>query len=177
MKIFAETPRLILREILPEDETGMFEMDSNPEVHKYLGNKPYQSIEQSRENIRFIRQQYADYGIGRWAVVEKESGKFMGWSGLKFMTSLNGHNNFHDIGYRFIPKFWGQGFATEAAIVARDYAFQEMKLPIIYGTTHIQNLTSKYILEKIGLQFIETFPYEDLTCNWLELERNDWHKL
>ena len=177
MKIFAETPRLILRELLPEDEKGMFELDSNPAVHKYLGNKPVENIEQVKEVIRLVRQQYIDYGIGRWAIIEKERNCFIGWAGLKFMTLMNSHVNYHDIGYRLIPKYWGRGFATEAAIASRDYAFNEMNLDVIYGCTHIENLTSKHILEKIGLQFIETFPYEELTCNWLELKRERWIKL
>lgn len=45
MKIFAETERLILRELLPSDDYGMFELDSDHEVHRYLGNKPVTTIE------------------------------------------------------------------------------------------------------------------------------------
>ena len=58
MTIFAETDRLILREIIPEDEVGLFQLDSDPEVHKFLGNKPVENIEQTREVISFIRKQY-----------------------------------------------------------------------------------------------------------------------
>ena len=53
-----ETKRLILRELLPSDEVGMFELDSNPAVHKYLGNNPIATIEQAREIIEKIRGQY-----------------------------------------------------------------------------------------------------------------------
>src|SRR5690349_13035227 len=74
MQIFATTPRLVLRELHPDDTAGMFELDSDPEVHRYLGQKPLQSIEQSRNVIEFVRRQYADNGIGRWAVIEKDSG-------------------------------------------------------------------------------------------------------
>jgi ribosomal-protein-alanine N-acetyltransferase len=175
MKIFAETERLLLREIMPEDETGMFELDADPEVHKYLGNRPVQTMEQTREVIRLIRQQYNDYGMARWAVIEKGSNAFLGWAGLKFMSQLNHHQNYYDIGYRLLRKHWGQGYATEAATATRDYAFGNMNLDMIYGTTHIDNLASFHILKKIGLRFIETFPYEaGLTCNWLEMKRSDW---
>ncbi len=68
MKIFAETERLILREILPEDDKGMFELDSDQDVHKYLGDNTVENIEQSRLIIANIRQQYAINGIGRWAI-------------------------------------------------------------------------------------------------------------
>src|SRR5689334_14285347 len=109
MKIFLETERLLLRELLPTDEAAMFAMDSDPEVHRYLGNKPVQKREQSRELIAFVRQQYVDNGIGRWAVVEKETGDFVGWSGLKLAPGpTNGRTNYYDLGYRFLRRYWGR---------------------------------------------------------------------
>lgn len=78
MKIFAETERLILREILPTDIDGMLALDSDPEVHKYLGNKPISSRNQAAAIIEFIRQQYVDNGIGRWAIIDKKTNDFVG---------------------------------------------------------------------------------------------------
>ncbi len=78
VKIVAETDRLIVREILPSDVDGMFEMDSDPEVHKYLGNKPVTEKEQISQVIHFVRQQYIDNGIGRWAIIDKTSNEFIG---------------------------------------------------------------------------------------------------
>jgi RimJ/RimL family protein N-acetyltransferase len=78
MKVFVETERLILREMLPEDEKGMFELDSDPEVHRYLGNNPVKSIDQVRNIINSVRLQYKENGIGRWAVIEKASNEFIG---------------------------------------------------------------------------------------------------
>src|SRR5918993_1172509 len=96
-----ETERLILREFLPSDDEGMFELDSNPEVHKYLGENPSHTIEQAREMIANIRQQYAENGIGRWAAIEKETGNFIGWSGLKFIREYeNNRIHYYDVGYR-----------------------------------------------------------------------------
>ncbi|HET9135425.1 MAG TPA: GNAT family N-acetyltransferase [Candidatus Kapabacteria bacterium] len=74
MKIFAETERLILREILPIDDEGMFEMDSDAEVHTYL-EESVTTIEESRNIIELIRQQYIERGIGRWAMIEKATMK------------------------------------------------------------------------------------------------------
>ncbi len=175
MKIFAETERLILREMLPTDEAFMFELDADPEVHKYLGNKPVKSIEEVREVIRFIRQQYIDYGIGRWAVIEKLSGDFIGWSGLKFITQIeNNHSKYHDVGYRLIRKYWGKGFATESAKAALQYGFKEMGLHEIIGSAHVENIKSRRALEKCGLTFIEKFDYKGLSCDWLKITKEEW---
>ena len=69
MKIFAETERLLLREIQLTDVAGFFELDSDPEVHRYLGSAPVQNNQQIVEAIQFIRNQYINNGIGRWAVI------------------------------------------------------------------------------------------------------------
>ncbi len=175
MKIYAETPRLILREILPSDEEGMFALDSDPEVHRYLGNNPVTNIEQTREVINFVRQQYIDNGIARWAVIEKNTNSFVGWSGLKLVKEeRNNHPQYYDIGYRFIKKYWGKGYATESAKAALDYGFEVMNLTEIIGTAHIENTASRKVLEKIGLKYIEKFMYDDIECNWLRITRREW---
>lgn len=103
---------MLLRELLLSDADGMFELDSNPNVHLFLGNKPVKDIEESLHQIKNIQQQYEDLGTGRWAVILKETGDFIGWSGIKFITNeINNHKDFYEIGYRFIEKHWGKGYA------------------------------------------------------------------
>jgi [ribosomal protein S5]-alanine N-acetyltransferase len=177
-KIFAETDQFILRELLPADREGMFELDSDPEVHKYLGNKPVLQKEKISEIISFIRQQYVDYGIGRWAIIDKNTQEFIGWAGLKFVTDLtNQHQNFYDIGYRLKRKYWGQGIATKAAEIALDYAFSTLNLEEVYATASCENNGSNKILQKIGMNLMETFYYGDIKCNWYHLKRKAYENL
>ena len=180
MKIFAETERLILRELLPSDIGGMFELDSDPVVHKYLGNKPVKTKQETEEVIQSIRNQYKDRGIGRWAAIEKSSGDFIGWSGLKLnkgeKESLNGKQDFYDVGYRFIPRYWGKGYATESAIVALDYGFKVKHYETITGIALIDNIGSNKVLKKIGLQYVEDFDCEGTRASWYELNIRDYEK-
>lgn len=152
MKIFVESERLILREILPTDIDGLYRLDSDPEVHRYLGNKPVtdkDQIVEIVEIINFIRQQYIDNGIGRWAIIDKKTKNFIGWTGLKFVTELtNNHKNYYDLGYRLIKEYWGQGIATE-------------------------NEGSNKILKKVGLEFIEKFDLDGIEHNWYKIERKE----
>ena len=167
MQIFIETKRLILRELIPADAEGMFELDSDPLVHQYLGNKPVANIQQSRDTITMIRQQYADLGIGRWALIDKETDNFIGWSGLKLITTtVNSHSNFYDIGYRLIRRYWGKGYATESALAVMHYGFNQMQLKTIYGMADVDNAASNHVLQKIGLKFVEEFNYDGIACNW-----------
>ena len=175
MTTFAKTERLILREILPEDRDGMFELDSDPMVHQYLGNKPVKSIEEVDEIIAFVRQQYDDYGIGRWAVIEKSSGNFVGWSGLKReQIEVNGYRDYYDLGYRLIRKYWGNGYATESAQAALAYGFNHLNLPKIYAAADIANKASNAILTKLGFTKVSTFDFNGEACNWYECTQASW---
>ena len=175
VKIFAETERLILREIIPSDIDGMFELDSDPEVHKYLGKKPLTEKEQVANVINFIRQQYNDNGIGRWAIIDKKTNDFIGWTGLKFVTDLtNNHKNYYDLGYRLIKKYWGQGIATETAIASLNYAFEQLKTKEVYAMADCKNDGSNKILRKVGLNFIEKFYHEGIELNWYKINKNEY---
>jgi len=150
-----ETQRLFFRELITSDADAMFELDSNPEVHRYLGNSPVTSIEQVHAAIVNIREQYEKNGIGRWAAILKETGEFIGWAGLKLERNVNGREQFYDLGYRFIQKFWGKGYASEAAIAFVNYGFNVMKLEKINAYADADNAASRTVLEKAGLKFIE----------------------
>ena len=176
MKFYIETERLILRELLESDINGIFELDSNEKVHEYLGKKPIKTKEQALTNIQFIRTQYKELGIGRFACIEKTSGEFIGWSGLKFNTgekeTLNGHKDFIDIGYRFIPKYWGKGYGYESAVACLEFGFTEMNYETIFAAADIENIGSNKILTKIGLQFANEFDYKGVKVNWYELKKS-----
>ncbi|TDP02523.1 GNAT family N-acetyltransferase [Flavobacterium sp. 245] len=171
MKNPIETERLLLREVQMSDVDGMFELDSNPNVHIYLGNKPVTTIKQSEEYIENLKQQYKDFGTGRWAVILKNTNEFIGWSGIKFITDeVNNHQNFYEIGYRFIEKHWGKGYATEAGKAFIDHAFNEMKVEAVYAYADEGNQNSRKILEKLGLQFVNSFEYEGEMEVWYEIK-------
>lgn len=180
MPFYIETKRLILRDLRESDVDGIFELDSNPVVHKYLGNKPIKTKKQAKDVIQFILKQYEERRIGRFATIEKKSGEFIGWCGLKLNSdekeALNGKLNFYDIGYRFIPRYWGKGYATETALAALDFGFNKMKLDTIVGAAKKDNIASNKVLQKIGLKFINRFTFEKTLCNWYELKNSDYAK-
>ena len=171
MNNIIETQRLILREIVHEDAEGLFELDSDPEVHRYLGNKPVTDIQQVKDVIRFLRQQYIENGIARWAVVDKNTNAFMGWAGLKLVKEkTNDHINYYDVGYRLIKKYWGQGIAYESAKASLAYGFEVMNLEKIYAAAHVDNIASNRVLTKSGLKFMETFDYDGAKHNWYRID-------
>ncbi len=172
MKVFARTERLILREILSTDVDGLFELDSDPEVHRFLGNEPVTEKSRIVEVISFIRQQYVDNGVGRWAIIDKKSKAFIGWAGLKFETKLtNNHVNYYDLGYRLIRKYWGKGIATEAALASLEYAFSVLNADKVFSMTDCKHYASDKVLKKAGFSFVELFDLDGISHNWYEIER------
>lgn len=175
MNLILKTERLILRELLPSDADAMFLLDSNPNVHTYLGNKPVVSVDQCKDYIENIRNQYLKNGIGRFAVVLKENNEVIGWAGLKFITEPeNNHVNFYDIGCRLQENHWKKGYGHEAGKAWLEYAFNEMKIPEIYASAHIDNVGSNTILEKISLKREGQYFYEDIPCYWYKLKKEDY---
>lgn len=175
MKIFIETERLLLREIHESDIDDLFELDSDPEVHRFLGNRPVKDKQDVTDIIKSIRDQYVHNGIGRWAVIERNTGDFIGWSGLKFVREIiNQHRDFHDIGYRLKRKFWGNGYATESAIASLQFGFNQLNLDEIYAAANIENEASNRILKKIGLTLLEKFTYDGAIHNWYRMKKGEW---
>jgi ribosomal-protein-alanine N-acetyltransferase len=175
MIIFAETDRTILREMIIEDVDDFYEMDSDPEVHRFLGTKPVTDKNEIADTIRYVRQQYFDHGIGRWAIVDKSTGQFIGWTGLKLVKDMiNLRTNYYDLGYRLKRKHWGQGFATETAIASLDYGFDILKLNEIIATVNMGNAASNRVVNKLGFTLSGTFNLHDLKHNWYTIDKEEW---
>jgi RimJ/RimL family protein N-acetyltransferase len=91
------------------------------------------------------------------AVIEKASGRLVGFSGLKYVAELEDA----DIGYRFLPDCWGKGYATESALPLMDYGWRELGLKRIVGTVHPDNPASGRVLEKLGLRYERTLEADE----------------
>jgi RimJ/RimL family protein N-acetyltransferase len=154
-----ETERLILRPFTLEDAEAWLPLISLPEIIRYTGDTPASSVEQARESLRTRPlRDYAVHGYGRLAVIEKSSGRLVGFSGLKYVQELGDV----DIGYRFLPDCWGKGYATESALPLMEQARRVHGFKGIVGTVHPDNPASGRVLEKLGLRYERTLePDED----------------
>lgn len=145
-----ETPRLYLREMTPEDAEVAYILNLDPEVLRYTGDDPFESIEEAKTFLENYSS-YHTYGFGRWGVILKETGEYLGWCGLKYTPELDEF----DIGYRLMKQFWGKGYATEAAEACLEFGFTQFNMKTIVGRAMPANVASVRVLEKIGLTFLE----------------------
>ena len=142
-----ETSRLQHRAFTVDDAGAFFALNSHPEVMRFTGEPPLPSLEAAREAIA----SYPDFdtvGYGRWACVLKETRTIIGFCGLKYLPLLDAV----DVGYRFLPEYWGRGLATEACRASLEFGFDTLQLERIVGLVLPENVASIRVLEKVGMQ-------------------------
>lgn len=175
MKSIYETERLILRPLKESDVDGMFALDSNPNVLRYLDSPVISNKADSLKQIRRALKNYQDFNIGRWGVELKSDGSFIGWSGLQFVQEeSNGIKDYYDIGYRFNENYWGKGYGFESAKKWLEIAFNDMQLERVDGHAMSANTGSIKILKKIGLKPLNHFKHKEYDCEWFYLNKGEY---
>lgn len=157
-EIILKTERLQLRRWRSEDLDEFITLNLDPEVTTYLPN-PY-TPSYACDVFELIEEEFQKCGYSLMAVDEKKSGNFIGYVGLhhtqlSFMTE-----EIVEIGWRLKRKFWGRGYATEAAKACLEYAFNRLQLPEIYSFTAEINTPSRKVMEKLGMTFVQNFLSE-----------------
>ncbi len=151
-----ETERLILREIVLTDAEDMLRLHSNQQVQKYTGEDIITSLEEIHSKIKEKSADYVNHGFGRWATILKDGMQFTGWAGLAYLPEFDEI----DLGYRFLPEYWGVGIATEASHAILTYGFDNLHLKKIIAIAMKENKASIRVMEKVGMQFDKFAPYE-----------------
>jgi len=170
MKVTLETDRLLLRPFTIDDAEAVFEFGSNREVQKLTGDPLLQSLDEATNMIEEVwYEDYKTYGYGRFATIFKPDNKIIGFAGLKFLPELDET----DIGFRFLPEYWGMGLATEASEEILKFGFETLGIQRIIGIAMPENMASRRVLEKIGLQWYKDGPYLDDggSYKWYKLEK------
>ena len=159
-----KTQRLILRPFTEADAPAYHPLVSDPEVLRYTGENPVTSIAETLEILRTRPlRDYAVHGFGRMACVLQETNELIGFCGLKRLEMFN---NEVDIGYRFVRRYWGLGFASESAAALYAYGKTELKLPRIIGVVIPENTGSVRVLEKLGMQREKAVRFPDADCDF-----------
>ncbi|WP_437964561.1 GNAT family N-acetyltransferase [Sorangium sp. So ce260] len=142
------TERLSLRPHRPSDVPFMMEMSADPEVIRYTGDPPFASEDEARAVIARLAHQLEAFRMGRFMVSDRKTGEKLGWCGLKWHED----DEVADLGYRFLRRHWGKGYATEAAAVCIRYAFEDLGLPRLVAHAMLENVASVRVLEKLGFR-------------------------
>jgi RimJ/RimL family protein N-acetyltransferase len=145
-----KTNRLTLQQLVLSDASFILGLLNEPSFHKYIGDK---GVRKQKGALQYLRDgpiaSYKNNGYGLYLVKETISDSSIGICGLKKREDLD----IPDLGYAFLEKYWGQGYATEAGNAVLNYSREELKLARIAAITHPDNDSSIRVLHKLGFQF------------------------
>ena len=143
-----ETDRLVLRTMHMGDTEALLSIFSDPLVMASFGGVLFDRVRMEQWVQRNLTHQER-YGYGLFSVILKAKGRLIGDCGLEHME-IDGDSEI-ELGYDFRSDYWGQGYATEAALAVRDHAWGEMGLSRLISLIRPSNAASRRVSEKIGM--------------------------
>lgn len=146
------TPRLVLRPWTPADEKPLAAINRDPEVTRYL-NRP---VDEDAVATFFglVVEHWSTRGFGFWAIELRRPEKihpFIGFAGVAYPTFLPEVAERPELGWRLARSAWGHGYATEAAIAARDDAFARLHFNELISIIHPENTRSQRLAARLGM--------------------------
>lgn len=157
MRSYLETERLALREFAADDVDRLYELDSDPEVMRFISG----GVPTPREVIRsrilpWFMSFYRDgEALGFWAAHERASADFIGWFGLHPEQGRDPDDL--ALGYRLRRRSWRKGYATEGATALIDKAFRELGARRVFACTYCENLASRRVMERCGMRHVRSY--------------------
>jgi RimJ/RimL family protein N-acetyltransferase len=142
-----ETERLWLRSLRTNDFDDYAALNADPEVLRYLGGgmEPWDRG-RSWRHMAFLMGHWQLGGSGMWALEHKETGAFIGVAGFAAPEGWPGF----ELAWTLVRRYWGNGYATEGARAALDYAFTVLDKDCVISLIHPENRASIRVAERIG---------------------------
>lgn len=149
-KLVLQTERLRLRWLTEEDAEFMLGLINEPSFIRNIGDKGIRTVEGARQYLLSgAIDSYERHGYGSYLVELLEDGTPIGICGLVNRAALQEI----DVGYAFLPAFWGKGYAVESAAAVLAYGRAALGIARIVAIVAADNASSIRVLEKIGLRF------------------------
>jgi RimJ/RimL family protein N-acetyltransferase len=149
-----QTGRMTLRRLTPADAPFIRELVNEPSWIRFIGDRGVRTDDDARAYlVKGPIAMYERYGFGLWMCESRATGEPLGMCGLIKRDNLEDV----DIGFAFLPRYWGQGYAHESAEAVLDYGRQVLELDRIVAITSPDNAPSIRLLGKLGLKLERTF--------------------
>lgn len=179
MTNFIQTPRLILRQWQDSDTAPFIQMCADDEVMRYFPKKL--NATEATAFMQRIRDAIETRGWGLYAVELKTTGEFIGFIGLHVQPPEFEIADAPEIGWRLLPQFWHQGYATEGAKAVLTHAFRTLRLDRVISFTACVNTPSEHVVQRIGMDKVREFnhplvSFEHILCKHVlyEIHRGDF---
>jgi len=145
----------------------------HPDPAKFLGMQEIETpYEQCREWFRHVEERYNNDLGGMNALIDKNTNEFIGQCGL-LVQEVDGQQEL-EIGYSVLPRFWYQGYATEAAVKCRDYAFQNSFTETLISIINVENTRSEKVALKNGMVKTKQSVFKNMKVNIFRIDKSYW---
>lgn len=151
------TERLVLRRWRDDDREPFAALNADPEVRRHFVSTLTRA--ESDASVDRIEASFETRGYGMWAVERRDSGEFIGFTGLSSMPAGIPGEGGVEVGWRLAQQHWGFGFATEAALSSLAFAFDELGLTHVNSITALSNTRSRSVMERIGMRQHDFFDH------------------
>lgn len=141
-----DTPRLVLRPLVFDDASWVYELNHDPLWERFIGNRGVASLADADDYIARSQQQMQEWGFSLLAITETHTGRPQGLCGLIRRPYFEPP----ELGFALLPEGRGKGFALEAAHYTLDFAMHSLALSQVLASVHPQNNRSVRLLEKAG---------------------------
>lgn len=145
-----ETERLVLREVEAADAPFVLELLNSPGFLENIGDRGVRTEDEAQAYIEErMLGSYREHGFGMWVAAQKSDGQPVGLAGLVKRDGLDTP----DVGYAFLQRAWGRGYAQEAAAAVLRHAIDTLGIPKLAAITTPENFASMAVLRKIGFTY------------------------
>jgi len=145
----ADTERLRFRPLVMDDVDELVALHEDPLVARFLGSRDRAWLERF---IGMVDEEWAERGHGRVAVVERESGRFLGRTGLKYWQQFGET----EVSWVLHADARGKGYATEAGAASLRWGFEQFQLPYLMAMIQPDNAASIRVAERLGMSPIRS---------------------
>ena len=151
-KVIMETERLIIREMVQSDLDALCSILCDEEVMHAAYESAF-TVEEAQSWLNRHQKRYEVFGFGLWAVVLKETNEMIGQCGLTWQKWKD--KELLEIGYLFQKAHWYKGYASEAAVACREYAFSVLGADRIYSMIRDTHMASRKVAERNGMHVVD----------------------
>lgn len=168
------TDRVVLRAFREDDAPALAALHGDPEVIRFLSptGEPEPSLRDAWEYMAMHMGHWLFKGYGKWALVDRATDELIGrvgfyhvpyeWPGL-------------ELGWTIARARWGKGYASEAARLARDWAFETLDTDEIISAIHPDNAASIRVAERVGERRLREIRLQGKPCLIYGITRDEWH--
>jgi RimJ/RimL family protein N-acetyltransferase len=165
------TPRLRLEPFQDTHFDGLFAVNSDPAVMRYITGRP-DTADDTRASIERVKARWAEWGYSWWSFFERETGQIIG-SGCIQHLGRDAANPL-EIGWRLRQDKWHQGFASEAARAMAAFAFGTVGTPLLCAVCDTENQASAQVMKRLGMRYRGVEHWYDVDLAVYEMTRAEW---